>query len=198
MTVNQETIQLNKDVYSSGQIESKLWLCREIEKLFQNHKAQKIWILGGWVGLMSFLLLSRERLNIKLICSFDKDPLCKRPAELINENWVWKNRKFKAETRDCHSLDYQNPSAMGLEAPDLVINTSSEHFESAKWYDNIPKGSVVAIQSCNLQHKDHISCVHSKEELIEQLSFTKKLYSGELKFDYGEHSFSRYMLIAQK
>lgn len=191
-------IQLHKDIYSSGQIESKLWLCRTIEQLLYDKGAQTVWILGGWVGILSFLLLSRERLNVKSICSFDLDPTVEKKACLINENWVWKEKKFKAKTIDCNNLSYTDLHFPESDKPSLIINTSVEHFNSKKWYLNIPSGKIIALQSCNLQHKEHIFCVHSEEEFKTQFNYTKLHYSGTLNFDYKTHSFSRYMLIVEK
>ena len=192
------TITLHKDAYSSGQIESKLWFCRELEKQLYKSEPQTIWLLGGWLGLLSFLLLSRERLKIKSICSFDQDPLCERTANLINENWIWKQQIFKAKTVDCNLIDYKNPSCVDSEEPSLIINTSVEHFHSKKWYFNIPSGKLVVLQSCNLKHKDHIFCVHSEEEFKKQFPLTNLYYSGTLDFNYPTTSFSRYMLIGRK
>ena len=193
-----ETITLHRDIYSSGQIESKLWLCREIEKRLHNQDAQTVWVLGGWAGLLSFLLLSRENLNIKSIHSFDLEPNSEKKANIINENWIWRDQKFKAKTIDCNHLDYKNTSFADSDEPSLIINTSVEHFNSKKWYENIPSGKMVALQSCDLQHKEHTFCVHSEEEFKNHFKFTKLYFSGSLHFDYKTSSFSRYMLIFEK
>ena len=188
-----------KDAFSSGQIASKLWLCREVENLLCGKKqAHTVWILGGWYGLLSFLLLSRERLNIKAICSYDKDPLCKKTADMINENWVWRQKIFKAKTMDCNDLIYTNTLLADSDSHHLIINTSVEHFHDRKWWDNIPSGKTVALQSCDMKIKDHINCVSSEEEFQQQFPSSKVHYSGKLPFDYPTFSFTRYMLIVEK
>ena len=192
------TMQISKDAYSSGQIESKLWLCREVEKQIHRKEEQTIWIFGGWVGLLSFLLFSRENLNIKNIRSFDLDSTCEQKANLINENWYWTNQKFKAITADCNNLDYKDFSFADSNAPSLIINTSVEHFSGKRWYFNIPSGKIVAIQSCNLEHPEHVFCAKSEDDLKKQFQFTDLLYSGKLDFNYPTSSFSRYMLIGRK
>ena len=180
-------------------MESKLWLCQEVEKLLSlERKAQTIWVLGGWIGLTSFLLFCRERLNIKAIRSYDKDPFCEEKADIINENWVWKKWLFKAKTIDCNKLDYKNLFFSDSEEPDLIINTSVEHFQSLKWWDNIPFGKIVALQSCDLKLKDHVRCVHSKEEFERMFPSEEVLYSGTKTFNYPDSSFTRYMLILKK
>ena len=191
-------IRISKDPFSSGQIESKLWLCRELEKRLNQKEEQTIWILGGWVGLLSFLLFSRENLNIKNIRSFDLDPSCEQTANLINENWHWRNQQFKAKTMDCNNLDYENSSSADSDEPSVIINTAVEHFYSKKWFFNIPSGKMVAIQSCNLKHPDHVFCAQSEDDLKKQFPFTELLYSSTIDFNYPTSSFSRYMLIGKK
>ena len=142
---NHSTIKISGDTYSSGQIELKLWLCRQIEKCLHKEEAQTIWVLGGWIGLLSFLLLSRENLNIKTIRSFDSDPIYEDQADTINENWHWLNQKFKAKTIDCNLLDYTDLSFADSDEPSLIINTSVEHFHSKKWYSNVPFGKILAL-----------------------------------------------------
>ena len=192
------SLTIHKDAYSSGQISSKLWLCRELEKQLNGSEPQTIWVLGGWLGLLSFLLLSRERINIKNIYSFDLDSKHERQADLINENWIWMNQKFKAKTMDCSYLDYNKPSSVGSEEPDLIINTSVEHFAGKKWFSNIPFGKMLALQSCNMEHEEHISLAHSETEFKKQFPLSKIYYSGTLEFNYPSFSFARYMLIGVK
>lgn len=59
----------NKDSFSNGQIDSKLWMCRELEKL--NWTSNLTHVYGGWYGVLSFLLLSRENFSVEKIESYD-------------------------------------------------------------------------------------------------------------------------------
>lgn len=196
--INGQT-SIPKDAFSSGQISSKLWLCREIEKLFRpESSSQTIWILGGWVGLLSFLLFSRERLNIKAIRSFEQDPLFEKKADTINENWVWQEWMFKAKTIDCNKLSYKDLFFADSKEPDLIINTSVEHFQSLKWWNNIPSGKLVVLQACDMKNKSHVNCVYSEEEFKRRFPSKKTHYSGKLQFEYPTFSFTRYMLIVEK
>ena len=182
---------VNKDVWSNGQVDSKLWLCRELEKIkFDND--QTIYILGGWYGMAGFLLLSRENLPIKYIKSFDIDPMCELYADMMNQNWVYKQWKFKAYTKDCNLLDYSTK-------PNIIINTSCEHFESMDWFNNIPDGTLVALQSNNLIHDDeYTNNINSIDDMIDQYPMTKLYYDGKLDFVYPDKSFSRFMIIGIK
>ena len=177
----------NKDSFSNGQIDSKLWLCQELEKL--GWVSDLTHIYGGWYGVLAFLLLSREKFNVRRIESFDVDPECESMADIINNNYVIKEWKFKAHTADCNLL-FSNA--------DLIINTSSEHFDTMDWFDNIKSGTRVIIQGNDMDHDDHIVHSDSLEKFIEQYPLSEILYQGELKFIYPDWCFRRFMVIGRK
>ena len=59
---------INKDAFSNGQVDSKLWLCRELENLQWTSKLTHIY--GGWYGITAFLLLSREKFKVDRITKY--------------------------------------------------------------------------------------------------------------------------------
>jgi len=181
---------VNKNAFSSGQIGSKLWLCEELEALFD--KIDTIWVYGGWYGLTGFLLLSRNNIEIGNIRSLDIDQHCEYVADMINENWVIDNWKFKAFTENCNEIEISDVK------PDLIINTSTEHFARRSWWDNIPEGTTVALQGNNMAHEDHHIHTESLESFIEQFPLTTILYQGEKTFTYPDWSFTRFMVIGVK
>jgi hypothetical protein len=187
-TVMSQTLNVDKDAFSSGQIGSKIWLCEELERLFDS--VDHIAIYGGWYGVTAFLLNSRGNIDIGKIRSYDVDPSCEAVADMINENWVIQDWKFKAFTQDCNALDSHGA--------DLVINTSTEHFESMEWWTAIPKGTVIAVQGNNMIHDDHHVHSTSLKEFTAQFPVTEKLYAGEKQFVYPDWQFTRYMLIGIK
>jgi hypothetical protein len=185
-----QILNVNKDAFSSGQIGSKLWLCEELENLFDT--IDSIWIYGGWYAVTAFLLNSRNNIKIEYIRSYDVDPACAEVADMINENWVYQNWKFKAQTQDCNKLEVDQSG------PDLIINTSTEHFESMDWWNNIPKGTTVALQGNNMIHDDHHVHSTSLKKFVAQFPVSKTLYKGEKEFVYPDWRFTRYMLIGVK
>lgn len=182
---------LESDAFSSGQISSKLWLCRELEHL-KFSDPQRIWIFGGWYGILSLLLLSREILPISFIRSFDINSKCESIADTILENWIWQNWKFKAITEDCNIINYKQH-----ELPNIVINTSTEHFLSKNWFYNIPSDTITVLQSNNMDHDDHVSCFTTLEEFIDNYPMKSILFKGQYDFKYPTWSFSRYMIIGK-
>lgn len=180
--------KIDKDAFSSGQIGSKLWLCEELEKLFDH--ADTIWIYGGWYGLTSFLLRIRNNISVKQIRSYDIDQSCEEIADIINENWVIDDWKFKAVTADCNHM---NPTNV-----DLIINTSTEHFESKAWFDKIPNGTVVALQGNNMPHDDHVIHSATLKSFLDEYPLSDTMFAGEKTFEYPEWQFTRYMVIGIK
>jgi hypothetical protein len=120
---------------------------------------------------------------------FDIDPECESIADMINNNYVFKEWKFKAHTADCNTF---------ISDADLIINTSSEHFETMDWFDNIKLGTRVIIQGNDMDHDDHVVHSDSLEKFIKQYPLSEIDYQGELEFVYPDWSFNRYMLIGKK
>ena len=183
-----QTLNVDKDAFSSGQVGSKIWLCEELERL--NWHSKLTYIYGGWYGVSAFLLLSRGKFNVDKIRSLDVDPLCQEVADMINENWVWQDWKFKAFTQDCNNYEGQYG--------DLIINTSTEHFDSTAWFDRIPSGTRVALQGNNMPHDDHHIHSNSKEDFALQFPLQEINFLGEKQFVYPSWQFTRYMLIGTK
>jgi hypothetical protein len=181
-------MELNKDAFSSGQVGSKIWLCEELEKL--NWASSLTYIYGGWYGITAFLLLSRGKFKVDKIRSLDIDPSCEAGADMINENWVWQDWKFKAFTQDCNNFEGQYS--------DLVINTSTEHFNSTQWFDRLPKGTRVILQGNNMPHNDHIIHSETLNDFVKQYPLSEVVYKGEKSFVYPSWSFTRYMVIGVK
>lgn len=179
---------INVDAFSSGQIGSKIWACEELEKL--DWQSSLTYIYGGWYGIMAFLLLSRGKFKVDKIRSLDVDPNCQPVADMINENWVWQEWKFKAFTQDCNNYEGQ--------FGDLIINTSTEHFESMDWFDRIPKGTRVVLQGNNMPHEDHHIHTDTLGNFIDQFPVSTILYTGQKEFVYPTWKFTRFMLIGVK
>jgi len=176
---------VNKDAFSNGQIDSKLWLCDELERL--GWSSDLTYIYAGWYGITSFLLLSRGKFQVNRIRSLDIDPACEAVADMINENWVFKEWKFKAFTQDCNNYEGQYG--------DLVINTSTEHFDSMEWFSRLPQGTRVILQGNNMPHDDHVIHSNTLEDFINTYPLSSIAYKGEKEFVYPDWSFTRYMII---
>jgi hypothetical protein len=185
-------MHLDKDAFASGQILSKLWLADSLERVIEVNgfdRELKILNLGGWYGILHFILKSRNKIKIKSWRSVDIDPDACAVADSINETWVWQNWKFKSITDDANMFRYRE------EEYDVVINTSVEHIESNQWFDNIPKNKLVILQSNDMPHDDHVHNHKTLEEFLDSFDFKEILFHGQKLFQYDDESFRRFMII---
>jgi len=188
-------MQIDKDAFASGQILSKLWLAETLEKVVEygNFEQElKILNIGGWYGILHFILKSRNKLKIRSYRSLDIDTSSCEIADSINETWVWQNWKFKSINEDANIFKYSS------EEFNIVINTSVEHIPSKIWFDNIPDKTLVVLQSNNMSHDDHVHNHDSLESFVKEFPLTEILYHGQKMFQYDNEHFIRFMLIGIK
>lgn len=171
------------------QIKSKTWL-RDQLYLALGGTFGKIWIVGGWYGVLAAILFDDPRFLIGEIVSIDADPDCAPVAHTLN-NGTAVGGRFTALTADMHAVDYGGPGR-----PDLVINTSCEHIpDLSAWLALLPAGMPVVLQSNDYYSEpEHISCVPSLDAFEAQAGLSDVLYRGE--FDAGKYR--RFMLIGRK
>lgn len=187
---------MNFDAFSSSQIQSKLWLVQALESVVDEHlpterDGYRIWLLAGWYATTNFILQTRGRIKILEVRSFDIDPGCEEMADKINNLWVWQAWKFKAHTANINQIEYRPK-------PQIVINTSLEHMESNEWFDNIPKGTLVALQGSDMPHDDHHRTFSDIRDFIRKYPLEELYYDGVKRFQYDDYAFNRYMIIGVK
>ena len=194
----------NKDCFSRGQLESKLWVLRELEKITNN--LGTVFLCAGWYGTLATMLFESSKIHLDKIRSFDIDENCWRIAETFNKPWVMDDWKFKAITQDIHNINfvehtYKTLRSNGTERelfdkPNTIINTSCEHIKNwNKWWAGIPKGKMCVLQSNDYKElPEHINCVDDIEHFKSIAPMTTYLYEGDLILG----KYTRYMLIGIK
>lgn len=183
--------------WSHGQVTAKLWLAQVLEDLFGLSDAtpMKIAFYGGWYGLAPFILLSRNYLLVDSIRSFDINPECEQIADQINTAWVYEDWKFKAVTADVNQFNWYEEEDW---IPNLVVNTSIEHFEQDDWFYSLLPDMFVAIQGNNQQNEQHVSCVNNLGELRNRFKMRSIYYEGKKDYSYPDKQYSRFMLVGKK
>lgn len=171
------------------QLYGKEWICIELNNLLSNSKTNhNIYVFGGWIGILSSMLLQCSIFNINKIRSIDIDPWCENIADTLCKPYEIDNWRFKAVTSDMASYKYD-------EMPSIVINTSTEHVTQEvydQWYENIPSNTVVVIQGNNFfDCSEHIRCAKDLEHFRHINKVSNDLYSGILK----NNLYDRYMSI---
>src|SRR3990167_6961035 len=103
---------------------------------------------------------------------------------------------FEGFFQDVNAIDFSNLQPEWGPSPDIIINTSCEHFEDSRWWQQIPSFQFVVLQSNNyFSHRQHVASVENIEEMLQKYPTRKILFSGQRNYNYGELNFSRFMII---
>jgi hypothetical protein len=196
-------IKFDKDCFSRGQLQSKLWIIKELKKL--NLDLGTVFLCAGWYATLAVMLFENN-LKINKIRSFDKDPSCRKIAEIFNKPWVKDEWKFKSSTQDILEIDYNQHSydvmrsdgsiCELVDSPDTIINTSCEHIKDfSKWYNSIPDGKLVILQSNDyFEIEEHVNCSKSISQFSKTCPMKETLFEGELFLP----KYTRFMKIGYK
>lgn len=171
--------------FNHKQLACKMWAR---DNLFDSlgGKFRRVWVLGGWYGVLSAMLLDDPRFEIEAIESIDIDPAVADVAQTLIGN---SDGRFLALTQDMYALDYAAARA------DLVINTSCEHIGDLKgWLAMLPPATHVLLQSNDyFSEPTHVNCMRSLAEFADTAGLTEVIFSGELPMK----KYTRFMLIGR-
>lgn len=186
---------INKDAFSHGQIQSKLWLCRQIESL-ESRQPIDLVIVGSWYGLLAFMLQVRERIEINSLYLIDQDPKAVDISKILLDAWVVGHPSNTFLTSDANIFDFGLLN--GLKNP-VLVNTSCEHFGSDAWLRKVPSGTKIFLQSTNMPHKEHISPPQNVKEFQHRFMSLVDIHGADsLHFSYPTGDFHRFMLWGRK
>ena len=169
------------DSMSPSQVASKQWLVDNIN--VGGIDVVQLW--GGWFAHpLSTMLV--DKLSVTRITNLDIDRNALHFCRVLN-------RHLDVIDNQCSDVLDKHKSDAGT---DLVINTSSEHMPplhtilaKKEYKDNC----LFAVQSNNMFHvPDHINCVNSEDDLVENTGLKEILYKGSLDMPNG---YKRFMVI---
>lgn len=169
---------------------SKQWLVDALSRVYKHHSG-RVFVAGGWYGLLSFLLRQKYEQSSFSITSADMDPKCEQIGwKLFHDQGIQFKTMNVVETD--HDFSKYN----------IIINTSCEHMDAdelSRFINNKPEHALLVLQTNNFKELDsHVNCVDSLEEFMRFVSKAAPskplwLYKGEL--DLGD--FTRYMVIVR-
>lgn len=169
---------------TKSQLQSKLWIVNELIRL--NLKPNKVAILGGWyANYITTLLIEELKTSEVHNYEIDKDAL--EVSEKFNKRY---ENKFKTIQKNVMIEPIK-------EYYDMIINSSCEHmFPMFKFKEINPAlNPIYVLQSTSdSSYQDHINCVKSPDELIEQIKIETILYKGSLLLSNG---MTRFMVIGK-
>jgi hypothetical protein len=196
-------IEIDKDCFSRGQLQSKLWLVDELKKC--DVELGTVFLCAGWYATLATMIFE-SGIVVDKIRSFDIDPSCEPIAKIFNKPWLIQDWKFQVATEDIHDIDFNIHTYKVTRAdetneelndsPDTIINTSCEHIENfEEWYAKIPDGKLVILQSNNFfEVEEHINCSKTLADFSKSAPMKKTLYSGEIELE----KYTRFMCIGIK
>jgi hypothetical protein len=193
------------DCFSRGQLQSKMWLVSELEKL--DIDLGTVFLCAGWYATLAVMLFE-SKIKVDKIRSFDIEPTCVDIAEVFNAPWFKNKWQFKSITQDIMDINYEEHtwqswsnannrmSYLIVDTPDTIINTSCEHIANfEEWYVKIPDGKLVVLQSNNYYEVDeHVNCSVDLDDFSRQTLMSSTLYEGELQLE----KYTRFMKIGYK
>lgn len=186
---------MDMTAFSHGQLQSKLWLCDELEPHIS--KLANPLIIGSWYNVLGFLLLARHPEKYNLITGIDKNQDAIDIADQINNGWmIGDDKKVRNICKDIDNLDSSR-----FQIYDVVINTSCEHM-SVDWYNKTSTDQLLCLQTCNLVTTDPnwniINPSPTMNDFKSKYPMSQILFEGMKVFDYGHLVYTRYMLIGRK
>lgn len=198
-----------QDAFSRGQVQSKIWLVQELSKIKTDF--EMIYVLAGWFGQLTHYF-DAHGINYAKSRIMDIDAQACSISDKIFNSLKLENYKVKSVELDLtdsswlfrtgceYQLKNYNTGHISKEKtnPDLIINTSSEHFHEDWFYKFIyrPLASdpLFVIQSNNLfDIKEHVNCVHSIDHMIKKFPMSRLEYSGEIQLK----GYKRFMIIGR-
>tara|TARA_R110000851_G_scaffold87922_11_gene191720 strand:+ start:2380 stop:5130 length:2751 start_codon:yes stop_codon:yes gene_type:complete len=202
-TLYNSNLTFDKDCFSRGQLQSKIWLTNKLKEL--NIELGIVYLCAGWYSTIVPMFVENN-IKFSAIRSFDIDPDVWKIAELFNKPLLLDGWKFKAQTKDIMEIDYARHIYNTIkgngdieevkESPDTIINTSCEHIPNfTEWYAKIPSGKLVILQSNNFFEVDeHVNCSIDINDFSNQTPLSSVLYSDSLELE----KYTRYMRIGIK
>lgn len=163
---------------------SKMWLADELKRLTTDEEG-RIFIAGGWYGLLAEILREKYPRPGNFITTVDIDPM----AEYYGQK-LFPDRDYQFITDDA----FANPDMDAF----CWVSTSGEHVERevlADWILRKPNEDTwIAVQSNDYyEHQSHINCYPDVDEFAKSLPLKYFVFKGTL--NLGD--FNRFLVIGK-
>jgi hypothetical protein len=163
---------------------SKIWMCEQLKE-HDRTRFSTIYILGSWYGNMGYVL-KRCGIKFQKIINVDKNK-----SRIDFTDALYKRLGIKSENMwaDANTVDYSQ-----ADQKSLIINTSQQDMTGNNWFESIPIGPLIAIQSRNNSESGHERLV----DFDEQYPMREVIYDNEREFKDPETTYLRFMKIGVK
>lgn len=184
--VNESSGYSLKGSFTPDLIKSKVWLLTELARIAS--QVGTVYVLGSWYGNLGVLLALDPAIKYKKLINVETDPEFLKVSERIQDHMGLGNTEYML--KDANDLDYRQLGSDGV-----VINTSLTDMPGQAWFDRIPAGTLVALQS---RDHDPGNAAHSTQDIIDRYPLSEIIYDGELELKDPETDYTRYMVIGIK
>ena len=167
-------------------IASKVWLLTELARIAP--QVGTIYVLGSWYGNLGVLLALDPVVRYKKLINVETNPKFLQASQRIQDYMGLSNTEYML--KDANDLNYQQLGDDGV-----VINTSLTDMSGQAWFDHIPSGTLVVMQS---RDHDPGRAAHSTQDITDQFPLSEVVYDGQLKLADPETRYTRYMTIGIK
>lgn len=172
--------------YTPDLVFSKLWLIRELAKITDH--VSTMYVLGAWYSNLAMLMTLNPEVKVDHIVNVETDPEFLRVGQKMLAQRGADNVEFMH--KNANDLDYRQLGRNGA-----VVNTSLTDMKGRDWFDNIPSGTMVAMQA---RDHDPGAQFHSAKDIQKKFPLSKVLYSGGLQLQDPETEYTRFMVIGTK
>lgn len=165
---------------------SKYWLMRELNKI--RPQISTAYVLGSWYGNMALFLTRYKHPKVNQIINVEPNLEFLSTSKRVLDRFGADNVEYVKQ--DANDLTYEN-----IDSNSVVINTSLTDMQGRKWFDNIPTGTLIALQA-----RDHDPGFKfdSPQDIVTKFVMDHVLYAGSLNLQDPETQYTRFMVIGQK
>jgi len=165
---------------------SKYWLMQQLDKI--KPKISTAYILGSWYGNMALYLARYGQPQVQTIINVESDAKFLSTSKKILDKFGIDNVQYiKQDANDLNYSDLDNNS--------VVINTSLTDMQGRNWFDQLPQGTLVALQA-----RDHDPGFKfsSADDILTKFPLQQVLYSGSMNLQDPQTEYTRFMVIGRK
>ena len=110
--------------------------------------------------------------------------------------WLYEKPHVYNRVQDVNDYDYSSHTNS------VFINCSIDQMDNNNWYNSVPIGSLVCIQTTNMKDPGFPwfikQTTDSLDELVNRFNLSNLLYSGVKNIQYVTYGYNRYMIIGTK
>ena len=172
---------------------SKLWMCDMLKRLMRQNNIKEfkqVYSLGSWYGNMAlFMLLKQIPFKVLVDVDTDREPLDASQAAF---DQLAPHKRIVSLCEDANKLHYF------CSPPSLVINNSTNNMRNEGWFDNIPKGTIVALQGRSNEPQNELNTCRNLDEFNRTHPLRQTAFVGSLSLEDPGDAYHRWMKIGIK